>query len=430
MADKNSTVLNDIKKRILSLVPDANTRILAVAVSGGADSMALTLLVAAVFPGRVHALTVDHGLRQGSVAEAVQVGTWLAKHGIPHRTLVWNGPKPATNIQAEARAARYQLLSAACAEIGATVLLTAHHKEDQAETVLLRLARGAGLPGLSAMKPVRHLLAGLDLLLVRPLLDTPRDDLRTYLTANNQAWIEDPSNQDVRFDRIKVRTLLANPPLPGLTHETIIQSATALASAHAALEAWTLEKIHAHMTWDNYGKIVLHNRLNLAAWPDELARRVVLAALQAASGAVTVPRRADTLRLMTEVCNTEFKAATLGGAMLAAQGDDLVLLREPRAIKHVVHLVQNQHSIIWDGRFHITAKNMPTGSFIAMLGETGRLSIHKHLPAKIHATLAQTQPALWHENDVLAAPTLGLGRADCAARFIGFDESGYKPLLG
>ncbi len=397
-----------IKTRILALIPSAASRILAVAVSGGADSMALTLLVAEAFPGKVYAFTVDHGLREESAAEAHQVATWLGARSIPHRILPWLGPKPIANLQAEARAARYRLLEQACSAVGATLLLTAHHKEDQAETLLLRLARGAGLPGLSAMKSVRRLSAGLDLLLMRPLLDVSRDDLRAYLSQHNQPWIEDPSNQDQRYDRIKVRTLLANPPLPGLTHEAIIQSAKALASAHTALEAWTLEKVRAHMTWDNLGKIVLHDRMKLAAWPDELARRVLLAGLQAASGNTVPPRRADMLRLMIDVARSDFRAATLSGVILSADGDDLVMVREPRAVTHVVPLGVGVQSFIWDGRYEISVTGMPNGCHVTALGEAGRQSILKQLTEKKTVALAQTQPALWQGDVVLAVPTAGI----------------------
>lgn len=406
--------------RILALIPDANTRTLAVAVSGGADSMALALLTAAAFPGRVHAFTVDHGLREESAGEAALVNAWLSKHDIPHTTLVWQGQKPATNIQAEARSARYRLLAEACAEIGATVLLTAHHKEDQAETVLLRLARGAGLPGLSAMKPVRRLNAGFDTLLVRPLLDVSREDLRGYLTAQNQPWIEDPSNQDQRFDRIKVRTLLADPPLPGLTVDSLVQTAEALGSAHRALDAWAHEKVAQHMRWDNTGKIVLVARLQLAQWPQELARRVLLTGLLAASGGTVPPRRADMLRLMADVVRDEFKAATLAGVMLSADGPDLVMIREPRAISHVVKLGFGSQTIIWDGRYRITVAGAPEGCHVAALGETGRLAILNRLPEKISVPLAQSQPALWHGKTAITVPTLNVLSVDAPSMIASF----------
>ncbi len=370
--------------------------------------MALALLVAEAFPGRTQAFTVDHGLRDASVAEAAQVNIWLAAHGIPHKILFWQGEKPATNIQAEARAARYRLLAEACAESGATVLLTAHHKEDQAETLLLRLARGAGLPGLSAMKPVRYLSAGLDLMLVRPLLDISRENLRTCLTERTQPWIEDPSNQDTRFDRIKVRSLLANPPLPGLTVDSLVQTAEALGAAHRALDVWAHEKITRHMRWDNTGKIVLCDRHLLAEWPQELSRRVLLAGLLAAAGDAVPPRRADMLRLMADVAQNNFKAATLSGVMMSADGCDLIMIREPRAIRHIVQLGAGVENFIWDGRYKITVAAMPDGCHVAALGEAGRRSILKQVTEKITVALAQTQPALWQGDVVLAVPTLGI----------------------
>jgi tRNA(Ile)-lysidine synthase len=147
---------------------------LAVAVSGGADSLSLALFAAAWARKRggcASALTVDHGLRPEAAAEARRVGRWLRARGIEHRIIAWRGTKPAANIQAAARAARYGLLSAWCARHGVLHLLLAHHADDQAETYLMRLARGSGVDGLAAMAPVHELPS---VRVLRPLLDVPR----------------------------------------------------------------------------------------------------------------------------------------------------------------------------------------------------------------------------------------------------------------
>src|SRR5262249_20106992 len=178
---------------------------LAVAVSGGRDSMALALLVAAWAErrgGRVTAITVDHGLRPEAAAEARQVGRWLRAHGITHRTLRWRPPAGALpgGLQAAARAGRYAPPCGWGRPRGVLHLALAHQQEDQAETLLLRLARGSGLDGLAAMAPIAERMG---VRLLRPLLSVPRARLRATLVAAPQPWIDDPSNENPAHARIR-----------------------------------------------------------------------------------------------------------------------------------------------------------------------------------------------------------------------------------
>jgi tRNA(Ile)-lysidine synthase len=162
---------------------------LAVAVSGGADSLALTLLAdrwARACGGRITALTVDHRLRAESGDEARRVGAMLGARGIAHEILVWHGPYPLHDLQAAARAARYRLLGDWCRARHVLHLLTAHHQDDQAETLLLRLGRGSGLAGLAGMAP---LVEEAHWRLLRPLLDLPAARLRATLEQTGQDWI-------------------------------------------------------------------------------------------------------------------------------------------------------------------------------------------------------------------------------------------------
>lgn len=185
---------------------------LAVAVSGGADSLALMLLAdgwARRQGGTAIGLTVDHRLRPESADEARQVAAWLAARDISHRILVWQGEKPQAGLQAAARAERYRLLEEHCEAAGVLHLLLAHHAGDQAETLALRLAAGSGPSGLAGMaaiveRPFCRLL--------RPLLTFNSQELRRYLQDEQQPWIEDPSNRDLRFARVRVRQALAEAP--------------------------------------------------------------------------------------------------------------------------------------------------------------------------------------------------------------------------
>lgn len=187
---------------------------LAVAVSGGADSMALLHLAksyADTHKIKLTALTVDHGLRATSKAEAEQVAAWCKQNNIAHEILTWQGDKPSTGIQDAAREARRALLCEACAAKEIDFLLLGHQADDQAETILMRLQRGTGLRGLLGMRDATEDEA-TGVVLLRPLLSMRRAALREYCETNKIPFIDDPSNDDTQFERVRVRKALQDLP--------------------------------------------------------------------------------------------------------------------------------------------------------------------------------------------------------------------------
>jgi len=274
---------------------------LAVAVSGGPDSLALLLLAHAALGSRVVALTVDHGLRAEAAAEAAMVGEICAARGIDHVTLHWEGAKPAANLQAAARDARYALLRDWCAVNGVCWLATAHHRDDVAETLLLRLARGAGLAGLSGPRPRRALGHGVTLL--RPLLGATHVQLVALVRAAGLTAVDDPANRSPRFDRTAARALLAT--TPWLDPTRLAASARHLGQAEAALD-WA-----AGLAWDSRveteGDMLW---LDVTGLPYEIARRVLLRGLRTLNPGTT-PRGPDVERLMA-ACAAG-RTATLAG---------------------------------------------------------------------------------------------------------------------
>jgi tRNA(Ile)-lysidine synthase len=191
----------DFMIKLSTTLPDR----IAIGVSGGADSMALLHMLHAAGT-TILALTVDHGLRAESVTEAQQVADYCAQLGIPHQILTWAGEKPASAIQAKARQARRDLFTQACRDNNITDLFLGHQADDQVETLLQRLTRGAGPHGLQG---IQSLVTQNDLTIHRPLLDIRRRDLRTYCIENNVPFIDDPSNDDRRFERVRWRQLIA-----------------------------------------------------------------------------------------------------------------------------------------------------------------------------------------------------------------------------
>lgn len=291
---------------------------LAVAVSGGPDSLALLWLAAAAFPGRTTALTVDHGLRAGSAAEAAAVAARCATLGVPHATLVWADPDARRNVQAMARAARYALMGNWCAAHCVDVLLTAHHLDDQAETLLLRLARGSGTGGLAGIRGSRALCPGVRL--VRPLLGVRRATLATVVAAAGWDAVDDPANHDVRHDRTAARALLAG--TPWLSPPRLAAAAAHLGAAEAALD-WA-----AARAWAGGASVTANCiGLDVAGLPDELVRRMVVRAvgLLAADARLDGGRVAALVRLLADG-----KTATLAG--IVARGGTIWQFRraDPR----------------------------------------------------------------------------------------------------
>lgn len=244
---------------------------LGVAVSGGPDSLALLLLAHDARPGEVAAATVDHGLRAEAADEAAMVARICAGLGVPHATLAVTVADDPSGVQATARRARYAALGEWAAEAGVTAIATAHHMDDQAETVLMRLARGAGIGGLSGIRRSRALEQGSGIRLIRPLLDWRKAELEALAVAAGLDPIRDPSNASPRYDRTRARALMAEGwPAP----QRLAAVAEAAAEAEEAL-AWSAHALAlARIKRD--GDAVL---ADASALPREHRRRLLLAAI-------------------------------------------------------------------------------------------------------------------------------------------------------
>ena len=266
----------------------------AVAVSGGGDSLALMLLLAdwARASGRPPptVLIVDHDLRSESAAEARAAARAAGAAGLESQVLVWRGAKPEADLEAAAREARYRLMGEWCRSHGIKALYVAHNREDLAETLLLRLARGSGLDGLAAMPPLAPFpFPGFgELAVARPLLGVGRSDLRDFLAARGIGWAEDPMNADPRFARARLRAAWPELAKLGLVPARIAAAARHLARAREALEAVTAEFLAGHSRFEN-GVMTLDGAA-LAALPRETGLRVLAAALGRVSGAAYRPR--------------------------------------------------------------------------------------------------------------------------------------------
>jgi tRNA(Ile)-lysidine synthase len=307
------------------------------AVSGGADSIAM-LHLAADWARRhsrngisLHVVTVDHGLRLEAGAEAEVVGGVATALGLPHTILSWTGDKPATRLQEAARAARYELLHALAETLPLQParLLTAHTADDQAETLLMRLARGSGVDGLAAMRGMRMLG---QIQHHRPLLGVMKAQLIATLVARGLAWLDDPSNTNDRFERVRIRRLLPVLAAQGIGAAAMALSAHRLGRASAALDLLTSalwnEAVRAAGSGPDAALII--DRAHLASAPAELRIRLLMRAITTIGAQVEPPLLAQIEALAVALDHPDARGQTLGACMIAPTPHEIRVTPERR----------------------------------------------------------------------------------------------------
>lgn len=393
---------------------------LAVAVSGGADSMALSLLAAewaAVRDGTITGLTVNHGLRPEAAVEAEQVHRWFRAMGFHHVILTPSAERPPAqtgSIQSFARNLRYEALLSHCERDQIPDLLFAHHLEDQAETFLLRLERGSSFWGLAAMSAIRH---SLGVRILRPLLTVPKASLRAYLNRIHQDWIEDPSNVMLQSRRVVMRQLVSELGKAGIP-------AADLAALAARFGRWR-QRQEAGLTAlledllpvrSNFGYAVLDAKILDSADPD-LALRALSRVMMTLGGRLYSPRLESLQRLLSIFRETGIarKSATLGGCLLRPVSDASrrwLICREAHAIKTCLPLVPAMAKV-WDRRFVIRTNAEFTDNQlrIAALTERGwqkALSVEPQLKERyrVFARALWALPAIWQNGHLVAIPAL------------------------
>jgi len=372
---------------------DANDA-LAVAVSGGSDSLAL-LLLADTFVRRhrpalrLTAITVDHGLRPESAAEAAWVAGFCRERNIAHETMIWRGDKPKAGLAAAAREARYGLLADAAQRAGACVVLVGHTLDDQAETLAMRAARaeGAGLAGMA-----RATLFDGRVWIARPLLRLRRQALRDWLAARGIEWIDDPSNDNPAYERVRVRKALTDADVERLGAEARRQALARQALAESAA-AWI----------GRFASRPVPGLLRLdTAFPDtdgdtrEAAIISLRALLATTGGTPRLPDRARVEALMRRLAGGAPMRATLSRTAVDARRAGIFIRREARDLPSVS---LGAAPVLWDGRLRAFAASGPEGWHIGPLGIEGAARFPADVqgdatPALVRAARA-AQPALF-----------------------------------
>lgn len=378
---------------------------LVIAVSGGADSLALTLLAqrwAASRGGRAIGLTVDHGLRPGSSEEARQTGRWLSAYNIEHHILTWTGPKPTTGLQREAREARYHRLTTWCRDAGILHLLTGHHRQDQAETVALRKARKSGPDGLAGMAAIRD-LQGMRLL--RPLLGIDKARLIATLDRRQQAWIDDPSNRNPSFSRNRLRR-------DGIDHEQLLTEA----ACHGH-DRYVSEKqrhaAHARTACLDPAGFAWVAESLIGDLEDQLAAPLAARLLMTVSGGVYPPRSHGLKQLLHAMRHDRpFAGKTLGHCRILSRKGRWLFCCE-NTLSSTLTLIpgiwQN-----WENRFLARSRHQDQenqGLSLRQLGDDGWPKRHdlvvqgrsREIPQAARTSL----PSIWRGETLLAIPHIG-----------------------
>lgn len=364
------------------LGPDFPEKI-ALAVSGGGDSMAMLALAhewARVFGVGLHVVTVDHGLRQGSADEAMMVAGECATLGHPHTTLNWHWDG-AGNLQDAARRARLSLINAWRGDI--SHVLFAHTQDDVAETFLMRLARGSGVEGLSAMADKRLVHGSFHI--IRPLLDVSRADLRHHIDTLKVPYVNDPSNEDPRFDRVRARAALRE---IGIDVDTLAATANRLSHASDALRVRAASVAERIIRADDDGTLHI-DRDGFALIERDTQRRLMAAALSWVSSAPYRPRASALEGLLDRVLSGG--GGTLHGAEVCVEGETFTIFRELNALRDMARAPDRQ---LWDGRWLVLGKDID-GLTIRALGPDGWAQLPKDTRSDLNFRVAQTLPALF-----------------------------------
>lgn len=294
----------------------------AVAISGGSDSLAMLLmLIDFGFKECITVLHYNHNLRNESEKEADWIRKWCENHGIRFLSEKWVNPKLEANIQQEARQARYAFFKQESERENFDAVLVGHTKDDVVETMLMRLGRGSGLSGLSAMQKESNVFG---VKIVRPLLDFSREELQTYLDNKNQEYISDPSNENKQFFRIRVRNLKPALKEAGLNYEHIAASAHALRRSDDALNFF-VDSLANQLIEENESSVQLSS--DIFMYPEEVQLRLLAKALFAVTDDGLAPRTSKRQQALFSM-QESVKKFTLGGAIFKRINNAYLLEKE------------------------------------------------------------------------------------------------------
>jgi tRNA(Ile)-lysidine synthase len=385
---------------------------IAVAVSGGSDSMALALCAQRWLDenfegGSVLALIVDHGLRKESAAEATQTERSLAKFGIDAEILNWQHEPVTARLHQAARQARYELMINACKRHGISDLFFAHHREDQAETILMRFAKGSGVAGLAGM-PAQSTIDGVRIL--RPFLGTAKERLAATCNAAGLPFVIDSSNASSKYARGRLRRVLPLLAAEGFTIERLVDLGMRATEAQDVLDHAAYALVRVASSRDAGGAIKLDLE-QLRSAPRGTAMQALTICIEAIHHEDYPPERASLLRVFDAVCEDGAMAAcTLNGALIAKNHQYVSFMREAAAIKGDVS-IEPGTSFLWDQRWRVTLPaHAQSGLVIRPLGNPPGEVVDRLAPGLRdqipQGRVRASYPALWFKEALALIPAL------------------------
>lgn len=370
---------------------------LGVAVSGGGDSTALLLLLddwRQQGGPELAVVTVDHGLRAEAREEAAGVAALCARLGVPHDLLHWTWDGRG-NLPDAGRRGRYALIGEWARGRGIGIVALGHTADDQAETFLMRLARGSGVDGLSGMA-VRRMAGGVEW--VRPVLGLRREELRQFLRERGVSWVEDPTNEDDAFDRVKARRALEVLGPLGLEPETLIQTAHWMGRARDVLDDAALDLARRAVRIEAGDVSIERTAFVLAR--NETQNRLLSHSVRWVSGGAYRPRIAALTDALVALLGR--RQTTLAGCILFGRAGEFRVTRELNAVRDL----SCPTDAIWDGRWRLTGPHAP-GLTVRALGEAGLRVCPDWRATRMPRVSLLSSPAVWEGERLVAAPLAG-----------------------
>ena len=333
LLSKDSKIINFYKKFKSIMSKDIGNKNFALAVSGGSDSLCLAYfskIYSLEFRNKIHVLIVDHNLRKESYKEALKVKEILKNRRIKSTILRWKGRIPKTNVQKNARDLRYLLISNYCLKKNIKYLTTAHHEDDQIENFFIRLLRGSGLTGLSSM--TTNAKYNSNLKIIRPFLHFKKTDLN-YVTLNYfKTYIKDPSNENEKFLRVRIRKYRKDMEREWLDTRKIIKTVDNLVSANQALNFYKNKAIYKHASFISKNKCLLNKKI-FSEEAGEIVFKLFSDILSLVSGTYYPPRSKKIINLISRIKKDKFTKSTLGGCILEEKYKFILISKELKTRK-------------------------------------------------------------------------------------------------
>ncbi len=398
-------LLNKLEEVINNIFDSKLPEKIAVGVSGGIDSIALVFLLKEFTKNKkikLIALIVDHKIRENSTIDANDTAQILQKNNIECQILnSYLGTPPQANIEANLREMRYSLLNKFCLDNNIKHLFIGHHEQDQAENFLIRLFRGSGIDGLSAMDYVSKFW---DMEIIRPLLNFKKEELKEYLEKNNINWIEDESNQDKKYLRNKIRSFLNSLDDKNLINQRIALASKSILESKKLIEQNLIKNASKILEFNNLGYILL-KKAAFCNLSEEEAKRYLAWTLMEVSGSYYKPRLKYLENLYFWILeDKEHKKRCFYGCVVQKyDNSNLIIYREKDKIKKDKFV----NNLIWDNRFKINCNLDINGISISNIEvqEFNKLDI-KHKMNGILKNIICTIPVFRKSNQILAIPHL------------------------